>query len=1417
MTVGPQLSRQAKTLEDCCSPSIFRWWDSPSGGVIVMERPDDEESLGGVIEVESTDDEESLGGVIEVESTDDEESPGGVIEVERPDDEGSPGGVIEVERPDDEESPGEVIEVERPDDEESLGGVIEVESTDDEESLVGVIEVERPDDEESPGEVNEVERPDDEESPGEVIEVERPDDEESLGGVIEVERPDDEESPGKVIEVERPDDEESPGEVIEVESTDDEESLGEVIEVERPDDEQSPGGIIEVERPDDEQSPGGIIEVERPDDEQSPGGIIEVERPDDEQSPGGIIEVERPDEASPGGFVEVERPDDEGSPGVVVEVERPDDEGSPGGVIEVERPDDEESPCGVIEVEKPDDESSPGGVIEVERPGDEASPSATGGEWGGRDTTPVHNTGTAGDMAALRAPGANLQGVMFNQPQQQQSMQQAVQQQIQQQFGHLQEEVQKGKTKEQCVVTPLPAANPDTLTRPAPQSLDPAEEVLGEHLDKKEEAEMKSEEVQQPLSKANDETKPETDGSSGGNRETTRGQSEVLDQHVVKKDEAERPDPEISAPYLSNPEKGLKEKTHQGEQGEQTKCEEEEPLSQAIDEPKPEEGSSRGNIKTTQVIPAPDQLNVDPVDTTSAAVSWSQPPGLDQTQHHYQISYHCAGTEPHITTTSSHSITLSDLQCGTQYSVTVCTVLENGKQSQLVSTTLTTDSTWLWILWLIWTTVRSLLPFIGQQSVLPAPDQLTVDSVDTTSAAVSWSQPPGLDQTQHHYQISYHCPGTEPHITTTSSHSITLSDLQCGAQYSVTVCTVVENGKQSQLVSTTLTTILPALDQLTVKSVDSTSAAVSWSQPPGLDQTQHHYQISYHCPGTEPHITTTSSHSITLSDLKPATEYSVTVCTVLENGEQSQLVSTTLTTRSCLRELLSKTGLEDHYENKLALSTVLEINDNTTSDEPLTTMQSLPGAFLKKLMMANVNARSVKCLTTDQDVSYYGVDNLDTDSDTSDVINPLDLITALFLCSDVFLQQEMVQKMSMCQFAVPLLLPNCDTKQCTLMLWALRDIVRKFRPSSQTDSKAFVEERIVLSDIPMVSFVRLGESSLSKSQILNKFLSNPQQYHDTFIHHDMECGEASRQISDGLVEISWYFPCGNRNIDMFTKPVAVANLRGDIRSFETQFSFLCQTSVAVYIFSDDLEADFFKVLKSKKTKAELFLVVNCQRNMFRVDTLKRMISNGSIKETNVIVKKKQNDAEFVKTLQSSVGDVIGKSPNRLTIENMVDVAHQMGIWVDEDCGECQSARKMADEITRNIKDTNEFKDQQLQLQGQIWKELSQLEKERCRLRKAGDQDIEHYKSSLKKNEEELRKKQYTFDISDAMARFILGLSSSGAERSYFLKWMRINLDNLSRQNLSGLREQYKDLCQHYPEKKDNINLLGLGGSIFTAG
>ncbi|XDV18993.1 hypothetical protein PO909_024575 [Leuciscus waleckii] len=57
-----------------------------------------------------------------------------------------------------------------------------------------------------------------------------------------------------------------------------------------------------------------------------------------------------------------------------------------------------------------------------------------------------------------------------------------------------------------------------------------------------------------------------------------------------------------------------------------------------------------------------------------------------------------------------------------------------------------------------------------------------------------------------------------------------------------------------------------------------------------------------------------------------------------------------------------------------------------------------------------------------------------------------------------------------------------------------------------------------------------------------------------------------------------------------------------------------------------------------------------------------------------------------------------------------------------------------------------------------------------------------------------------------MSCFVSALSSS-QERPYFLKWMRMNLDNLSRKSLSSLREQYKEMCQKFSENKEEIAQL----------
>ncbi|XP_074530867.1 up-regulator of cell proliferation-like [Halichoeres trimaculatus] len=511
-----------------------------------------------------------------------------------------------------------------------------------------------------------------------------------------------------------------------------------------------------------------------------------------------------------------------------------------------------------------------------------------------------------------------------------------------------------------------------------------------------------------------------------------------------------------------------------------------------------------------------------------------------------------------------------------------------------------------------------------------------------------------------------------------------------------------------------------------------------------------------------------------------------------------------------LERLLKDLGLEHLYQEKLTLSKILQIDEKTISDEPPQCNSDLPWYFLKKLMMVNVTARNVQLTSACESVSDPESDGAEFDFDkllgsqpSDNKLNLLDVITALFLCSDGFVQQELSLKMSMCQLAVPLLLRNCDTNQCTLMLWAMRDLVKEYRTSSLSESKGFIEDRLVVSELPMVSFVRLGECSWSKTEILNKLLSNSQQYHDTFVHRNMEGGDCPRQISNGLTEISWYLPCGNKNMDVFSEPVAVANLHGDISSFETQFSFLCQTSAAVFVFFDNLDSEC-ELLTNQNHKAQIFLVGNHQSGRLILDALKEVAKKMNLSKSQILLRKQQtNDADFRKSLHRAVKNVVENSKMKMKIEQMADIAHELGILVDEDCEKCQTAKRNADAITAKIKDIPKYKETQLPLQGETWKELTRLEKEEFRLRKVGSQNIEMYKSDLQKQKAKLRNKQNSYDMSDAMTCFISAISTPSTERCFFLKWLRLNLDNLSRQMLSDLREAYKNKNKS-PENKEEI-------------
>ncbi|XP_027137188.1 up-regulator of cell proliferation-like [Larimichthys crocea] len=515
---------------------------------------------------------------------------------------------------------------------------------------------------------------------------------------------------------------------------------------------------------------------------------------------------------------------------------------------------------------------------------------------------------------------------------------------------------------------------------------------------------------------------------------------------------------------------------------------------------------------------------------------------------------------------------------------------------------------------------------------------------------------------------------------------------------------------------------------------------------------------------------------------------------------------------SDLLNFLSKVGLKKFYPNKITLRPLLEINKNSVSDETVQSVEDIPWCFLRKLFKINAECRNCTQFSNNDDEEDE-VENNDpfkiytNDSTEDNDVNPLDLITALFLCADSFLQQEMALKMSMCQFSVPLVLPHGHNSQCTLMLWALRDIVKEWRPHELSESRGFVEESIVQADIPLYSFVRLKNSSLSKSEFLNHILSLGQYNNNVFIHREMEGGAVQRKIANGLVEVCWYLPCGKGNLDILPKPVAFANLRGDICESPAQFSFLFQVSTATFVFLDKVEEDEHKILTSlQDVRSKLFLVVN-GKDLTKEDMMstKTTLKELDLPNTNVKTKEpKINDAKFSKTLCGAIRKSLTVVKTTTNIENMLDKAAELGLSVDECTSEEQ--KNAAEEIVKGIgvQSIPDYKRRQLPSQGINWKRLSRLEMEECRFKKAGEQGLEEYKSQLQEEKRKIKVELGKHKLSTAMKCFIENLSEGDKEkRDFFLKWLKLKLNSkirpiiqhsLLRQKLSQLsNKKEKDI------------------------
>ncbi|XP_073492152.1 interferon-induced very large GTPase 1-like isoform X1 [Aquarana catesbeiana] len=492
-------------------------------------------------------------------------------------------------------------------------------------------------------------------------------------------------------------------------------------------------------------------------------------------------------------------------------------------------------------------------------------------------------------------------------------------------------------------------------------------------------------------------------------------------------------------------------------------------------------------------------------------------------------------------------------------------------------------------------------------------------------------------------------------------------------------------------------------------------------------------------------------------------------------------------------EILRRLGMKKYKKSKMTVSNILTIGRDSLKDIELRTIEDAPWYFLRKLMSLNVNARRTHIEESESDlnIEFLNPSSESTDQEHSGDLHPLDVLCILLHCSDSFLQQEIVTKLSMCQFAVPLLLPACSGSECTYMLWALRDIVKKWRPHSLEDRNNFSEDNVVNIQMPVFSFVRLEDCRLSKSAILNQILTPPQQYHNFFIHRDMEGGNVKKKLSNGLVEMFWYLPVGQENSDIFPEPIAVTNLHGHISSYWTQFSFLTQISSAVFIFADSVsETECMQLSKLGDANSKYFFVSqNLEINNSMLQSLNSALN---IDDGHFIQKKNRNDAALARQLQNIMKAFIKKPTKQVTLEKMAETACELGIHVDELSKECQSAKNRALKITKRIYDVAGYKKETMKLQGDLCKELARTRTEICRMRRQGEEDSQLYREKLENRRIELIRQQYSHTPSAGIVAFTEAISQKNhSERCYFLKWMKILLDSIARTNLLKLQNEYK--------------------------
>ncbi|XP_069807887.1 interferon-induced very large GTPase 1-like isoform X2 [Dendropsophus ebraccatus] len=523
--------------------------------------------------------------------------------------------------------------------------------------------------------------------------------------------------------------------------------------------------------------------------------------------------------------------------------------------------------------------------------------------------------------------------------------------------------------------------------------------------------------------------------------------------------------------------------------------------------------------------------------------------------------------------------------------------------------------------------------------------------------------------------------------------------------------------------------------------------------------------------------------------------------------------------------LLRDLDIEKYYPQKMKTTDFRTINRATLSGAKPKENKELPTHYLQQLVVLDYGARYVHCEDNSKqshiDTRTIVDDNTSGPSDRlgnsksffgtnpkiigkqnvkqHQGIHPMDIQMAIFHCADDFMRQYLYTKLSFCQFALPLLVPDPRTRSIELPLWAFQEVKKKWHTKRDDDPEKSKSNEKFMKDTEtlIVSFIRFGSSNYSKSRIMNWLMSKHR--HDIFYHRNCEGSTKTSVLMDGVTDIAWYCP-GGREDDAFDHCTAFVNLHGDARDHGQQLEFIQEiSSVLVIIFSYDFWQD------SKYISFLIQLLISPKPCIF-LGQDEEFSGTYNRKKLNIGLKGKK-EAELVKEVRTKIKELLLIQNEVYSLNKCAALARRHGFMVDEDKVQCKVGKEQAEKLLKLLK-TEELsarKDTFLPIQGDLWLEWCRKHGGLLPPNQFSSLSIEQQRSDIKSEREILcrEKLKRANSLNNFMNNF-LQLLNSTKERSemYSLQWFRMYLDELSSDPLSGLYQKYNKLRSSVKAEKE---------------